>query len=411
MRLSRRQFFRTTTGALAFASFPFVLKRAGIAGEEPIRVANILDKTGGLNIYSLKQISAVAMACDEINAAGGLLGRPIELIFYDSQSNNQFNSQYMTQALVKDKAHVVQAGVTSSSREVMRPIARKFKGLLFYNSMYEGGVCDRRFVCIAQVPAQQLAPLVPYVVNEYGKRCYILGADYIYPHTTAKWIQKFTREAGGEDIAVEFFPLDVSNFADALTRIQAAKPDVVWSILVGSAHNAFYRQYEATIGKKNIPLASCMFGIGREQTYLSPDEAAGIVNTTPFIDELPSEKAQEFVRKFKEYTGENDYVSDYAEYGYRGINIWANAVRKAESPDPDAVIEALPGVQFEAPGGLVTVDGQTHHAVMDIHLVRSNRNQGFDLIETYPQRQPADTQAVCNLYENPDDNTQYILEL
>ncbi|WP_285670176.1 transporter substrate-binding protein [Paralimibaculum aggregatum] len=411
MRLNRRQFFRSASGALAFASSAGLLRSAGIAGEAPIVVANILDQTGGLNIYSLKQIKAVAMAVEEINAAGGLLGRPLELVFYDSQSNNQFNAQYMTQALIRDKASVVHAGVTSSSREVMRPIAHKFRGLLFYNSMYEGGVCDRRHVCVAQVPGQQIAPLVPHVVKEYGKRCYILGADYIYPHTTAKWVRKFTQEAGGEDIGVEFFPLDVSNFAPALSRIQAAKPDVVWSILVGSAHNAFYRQYEATIGKANIPLASCMFGIGREQTYLSADEASGIVNATPFHDSLPTEAAQKFVRDFKAYTGEDDYVGDYAEYGYRGVNIWANAVRKAGDPSPEAVIEALPGVQFEAPGGLVTVDGQTNHATMDIHLVRTNRNQGWDHLETFAQRPPSDTQAVCDLNANPNDRTQYTLEL
>lgn len=410
-QFSRRKFVRSVTGGLIAASSTMLLSKAGIAAEEPIRIANILDKTGGLNIYSLKQIQAIAMAVDEINAAGGLLGRPVELVFYDSQSDNRFNSQYMTQALVKDRAQAVFAGVTSSSREVMRPIVRKFRGLYFYNSMYEGGVCDKRHVCVAQVPSQQLEPLVPYAVKNYGKRAYILGADYIYPHTTAKWIQKFTREAGGEDIAVEFFPLDVSNFAPVISRIQQEKPDVVWSILVGSAHNAFYRQYEASIGKENIPLASCMFGIGREQTYLSADEAAGIVNATPFFDELQTENAQKFVKSFKEYTGENDYVGDYAEYGYRGVNIWANAVRKAGDASPDAVIEALDGVQFDAPGGLVTVDGQTNHAIMDIHLVKVNRNQGWDHIETYPQRQPSDTQAVCNLRENPDDNKQYTIDL
>jgi urea transport system substrate-binding protein len=408
---NRREFVRSATGALVFASSLSALKGVGLAAEEPIRIANILDMTGGLNIYSLKQIKAAAMAVEEINAAGGLLGRPIELLFYDSQSNNQFNSQYMTQAIVRDKAQVVFGGVTSSARETMRPIARKFKSLLFYNSMYEGGVCDRRHVCVAQVPAQQLQPLVPYVVQEYGKRCYILGADYIYPHTTAKWIQKFTREAGGEDIGVEFFPLDVSNFAPAISRIQAAKPDVVWSVLVGSAHNAFYRQYEASVGKANIPLASCMFGIGREQTFLSADEGAGIVNATPFHDALPREAAQKFVRDFKAFSGEDDYVGDYAEYGYRGVHIWANAVRKAGDASADAVIEALAGIQFEAPGGLVTVDGQTNHAVMDVHLVRSNRNKGFDHIKTLSQLQPADTQAVCNLIKSPGDNKQYTLQL
>src|SRR5262249_40586661 len=169
MRLSRRQFVRSATGALVFSSTLAVLKRAGIAAEEPIHLGNILDKTGGLNIYSLKQIAAVAMAVDEINAAGGLLGRPVKLYFYDSQSNNQFNSQYATQALVKDKVEVIHGGITSSSREVMRPIVRKFGGLLFYNSLYEGGACARRHVSTGMVPAQQPDPLADPVTNRPPK--------------------------------------------------------------------------------------------------------------------------------------------------------------------------------------------------------------------------------------------------
>ena len=93
-------------------------------------------------------------------------------------------------------------------------------------------------------------------------------------------MKKLLKEAGGEDVAVEFFPLDVTNFAPVISRIQSAKPDVVWSVLVGGAHIAFYRQFEATIGKKNMPLASTTYGVGREQTELSADEGDGIIIAT-----------------------------------------------------------------------------------------------------------------------------------
>ncbi|MDP6515046.1 MAG: transporter substrate-binding protein [Alphaproteobacteria bacterium] len=408
MTLNRRQFMRTASGALVYASAASVLRSAGLKGEEPIKVANVLDQTGGLNIYSLKQISGCAMGVEDLNKAGGLLGRPIELLFYDSQSNNQFNSQYATQAFVRGKAHVLQGGITSSSREVMRPIVRKFGGLFFYNSLYEGGVCDRRHVSTGMVPAQQLEALVPYVMGEHGgKRGYILAADYNYGHITAKWMQKIIRENGGEDLAVEFFPLDVTNFAPVISRIQAAKPDVVWSVLVGGAHMAFYRQYEATIGKKNLMLASTTYGVGREQTELSADEAEGILIGTSFVDDLPSPAAKSFVKKFQAWEGNSDYVGEYGEYGYRGIMLWAEAVRKAGSPEPDAVIAALDGVQYDGAGGLYTIDGKTNHTTMDIHVVRGNRTGSFDLIKSFGQRPPKDTQLVCDLDKNPDDTTQY----
>jgi len=410
MRLSRRQFVRSATGALVFSSTLAVLKRAGIAAEEPIHLGNILDKTGGLNIYSLKQIAAVAMAVDEINAGGGLLGRPVKLYFYDSQSNNQFNSQYATQALVKDKVEVIHGGITSSSREVMRPIVRKFGGLLFYNSLYEGGVCDRRHVSTGMVPAQQLEPLIDHVTNELGKKKgYVLAADYNYGQITAKWMQKIVGEKGGSLAGTEFFPLDVTNFAPAIQRIQAAKPDVVWSALVGGAHIAFYRQFEATIGKKNMLLASTTYGVGREQTELSPQEGEGILIATSFVDSLPTDNAKNFVAKFQKYVGNNEYVGEYGEYGYRGIMLWAEAVKKAGSSKPDAVIDAISkgGVKFEGGGGLYTIDGQTNHTTMDIHIVRGNANHGFDVIKSFPQRPPLDTQLVCDLHKNPNDTTQY----
>jgi ABC-type branched-subunit amino acid transport system substrate-binding protein len=408
MQLDRRQFFRTASGALAFASSMSLLSRAGIAAGEPIKIANILDKTGGLNIYCLKQIRAAAMAVDDLNAAGGLLGRPLQLIFYDSQSNNQFNSQYATQAMVRDKVDVLQGGVTSSSREVMRPIVDKFKGLYFYNSLYEGGVCDRRHVSTGMVPAQQLDPLIDYVIKEKkAKKSYILAADYNYGQITSKWMQKFIRAKGGEDLAVEFFPLDVNNFAPVLSRIQAAKPEVIYSALVGDAHIAFYRQFEATIGKKNMVLASGTYGVGRENTALSPQENDGIIIVTSFIDSLPTEAAKAFVAKFKKYTGEDEYVGEYGELGYRGMMLWAEAVKKAGSVKPDDVIPALGGTSYNGAGGLYTIDGQTNHTIMDIHVAVGNKTGGFDLIKSFSQRPPADTQAVCDLKKNPNDTKQY----
>jgi ABC-type branched-subunit amino acid transport system substrate-binding protein len=303
---------------------------------------------------------------------------------------------------------VIHGGITSSSREVMRPAVRKFGGLLFYNSLYEGGVCDRRHVSTGMVPAQQLEPLVDYVVKEQGKKKgYILAADYNYGQITSKWMQKLIREAGGEDMAVEFFALDVNNFAPVIAKIQAAKPDVVWSVLVGGAHIAFYRQFEATIGKKNMMLASTTYGVGREQTELSAQEGDGIIIGTSFVDSLPTPEAKAFVEKFHKYAGNDEYVGEYGEYGYRGVSLWAEAVKKANSAEPDDVIAALDGVSFNGGGGKYTIDGKTNHTTMDIHIVKGNATRTFDVIKSFPQRPPKDTQLVCDLVTNPDDTTQY----
>jgi len=412
MTINRRGFIKTAAGVLAYASSPDLLAQANLDGSNPIKVANLLDRTGVVNAYCLKQINAAALAVDEINRAGGLLGRKVEIIFYDTQSSNRLYSQYATQAFVRDKADVIQGAVTSSAREVLRPIVQRFKGLYFYNALYEGGVCDRRHVCCGLVPAQELDPLVDYLLGERNaKTHYILGADYNYGHITCKWIQKLVREKGGQDLAVEFFPLDVTNFAPVLSRIQSAKPDAVWSCLVGEAHMGFYRQFEATIGKKNMALVGPVYSTSRENENMSAQENDGLITAASFIDTLPTEAARGFVKRFADFTGETDYIGEYGEYGYRGMMLWAEAVKRAGSVQPDAVIAALPGTKFDGPGGLYTIDEQSNHVIMDVHIAIGNRNKGFDIIKSFSQRPPSDTQAVCNLITNPNDTTQYEPEL
>jgi branched-chain amino acid transport system substrate-binding protein len=101
------------------------------------------------------------LATEEINAAGGLLGKKVKLISYDSQSNMQQYTQFAQQAALKDKVAVVHGGITSASREVIRPVLKRFNTLYFYNTQYEGGVCDRNTFCTGQTPAQNVEILMP----------------------------------------------------------------------------------------------------------------------------------------------------------------------------------------------------------------------------------------------------------
>ncbi|MCY1291016.1 urea ABC transporter, substrate-binding protein [compost metagenome] len=170
---------------------------------------------------------------------------------------------------------------------------------------------------------------------------------------------------------------------------------------------SFYRQYEATIGKKNIPLASTTYGLGRENAVLSAPENSGIMIATSFFDDLGTDAAREFVRKYKAFSGETDYIGEYAEYGYRGAKLWAAAVEKAGNVKPDDVARALDGVQVAGPGGIYKIDGPTHHVSMDIHIAVGNGSGSFDVIKSFRQQPPADLQAVCDLNKNPGDTTQY----
>jgi len=413
MNIGRRQAIKTTLMAAgSMLAMPAIMRTAAL-GADPIKVVGIHDASGGLDIYGKPMIACLEFAVDETNAGGGLLGREVQLTNYDPQSNIQLYTQFATQAATKDKAVVVHGGITSASREAIRPVLRRFNTLYFYNTQYEGGVCDRNCFCTGSTPAQNVQKLVPYVLEKWGKKIYIVAADYNYGQITSKWVTKYTREGGGEILAADFFPLDVTNFGPAISKIQAAKPDAVISALVGGAHVSFYRQWAAAGMKKQIPLASTTLGVGNESILLSPEEGDGIVSAFSYFQELDSPLNRAFLDKFQaKFGSKTPYLGgELAMRTYVGFNLWAEGVKRAKSIDRMPVIEALEsGISLETPAGKTVLDPKTHHTTVDVFLAEVS-NHGFKVLKTFPQQPPVDTASVCNLIERPNENQQYVVNV
>ena len=294
--VTRRSALRlgTALGAGILAT-PFI-SRTGLAADEPIKLGSLLDGTGAIGIEGRRMIQTTEFAVAQLNAAGGLLGRQIKTYAYDTQSNMQLYSQYAQQLALKDKVDVIQGGITSASREAVRPTFDRAKILYFYNTQYEGGVCDRNVFCTGTTPAQTVEHVVAYALKTWGKKAYIIAADYNYGQITAKWMTKFARDGGGSVAATDFFPLDVTNFASAISRIQQAAPDFVLSALVGANHSGFYRQWDAAGMKAKIPLASSVFGLGDELQTMDTSTTNGIVTSFGYYKDLGTPASDAFIK-------------------------------------------------------------------------------------------------------------------
>jgi urea transport system substrate-binding protein len=411
MELKRREFLKgSATAAAALAGTGFA-ERA-FAQADAVNIASIHDLSGGLDIYGKPMVDALMLAVEEANAAGGLLGRKLNLISYDPQSNMQLYTQFAQQAAIKDKVAVVHGGITSASREVIRPVLDRFKTLYFYNTQYEGGVCDRNQFDTGVTPAQTVEKLVPHAMKKWGKKVYTIAADYNYGQITSQWVKKYVQDNGGEVLSTDFFPLDVTNFGPTISKIQAAKPDFVWSALVGGAHISFYRQWAAAGMRSQIPMASTTFAVGNEHIVLSPDECNGMLICYNYFQELKNQTNSEFVERFhKRFGADYPNITELAMGTYQGFWLWAEAVKKAASLDRLKVIEALEtGIGINAPSGKVTIDPPTHHCVLDVHIAEV-KDKRLIVLEDFAQQPPADTAAVCNLIKNPDDNQQYVIKI
>ncbi|MAM75517.1 MAG: urea ABC transporter [Tistrella sp.] len=409
---TRRSFLRSTalaTGGLIAA--PMIMRHAALGSEDPILIGSLHDQSGPVGTSGVPMVRALELGIEEVNAAGGVLGRPLKLVHYDTQSNIQLYTQYAQQIALKDKVAVIHGGITSASREAIRPIFDRYKTLYFYNTLYEGGVCDRNIFCTGTTPAQTVEKLVPYSLERWGKKVYILAADYNYGQITAKWMEKYTRDNGGEGLAIDFFPLDVTNFGSTISKIQQAKPDVVFSALVGGNHTAFYRQWAAAGLKGSIPISSTTFGLVNELAALEPAESDGIVSGYGYYEELKTDASVKFVSALKEKFPGIPYISELAAGTYEGFHLWVKAAQQAKSIDRMKVIEALEtGLSFDGPTGKVTLDKATHHSVRNAFLAEA-KDKLWDVVASYPDQKPSDTAAVCDLVKNPNDNKQYVISL
>ena len=296
-------------------------------------------------------------AVDEMNAASRLFGREIKVVSFDTQTNMQLYAQYAQEAALKNKVAVVHGGISSASREVIRPVLDKYKTLYFYDMPYEGGVCDRNIFIDGLTPAHNTEVLVGHGMKNWGKKVYTLAADYNYGQITADWVKKYVKDGGGEVLGTEFFPLDATNFGSTISKIQAAKPDWTMTVLVGGRPISFYRQFHAAGLSGKIPIASTTFGGANDQMVLTPEESDGIVVAYNYIESLDNPVNKEFLKKFRaKYGADYPPISDLTMSSYQGMLLWAAGVKKAGTIDRDKMIEALEsGISIDGPSGKLGV--------------------------------------------------------
>lgn len=405
MTFSRRTFLKST--AATALAMPFV-SRAWAA--DPVRIAAIYDLSGGLEVTGKPMHDTLVYAIEEINAGGGLLGAPVEVITYDTQSSMQLYAQYAQQAALSDKVAAVHGGITSAAREVIRPVLDRYQALYFYDMPYEGGVCDRNIFISGVTPAHNVDKLVKYGVETHGPKVYVIAADYNYGQITTDWVKKYAADFGGEVVGSEFFPLDASNFGSTISKIQAAAPDWVMSILVGGPTISFYRQYAAAGLTQQMPLCSTTFSTS-EALVLGVDEYEGLTVCQNYMEDIDNPVNQAFLAGFRARFPNAVPVTELAMSSYQGIHLWAEGVRRAGTAERMPVIEALEsGISLDMPSGKVTLDRQTHHCVLDIHLGQFSGGQ-LKVLQPFAAQPPADTAAVCDLVANPNDTKQYVIEI
>src|SRR5205809_2453536 len=201
---------------------------------DPIKVGVITDQTGALSFMGIANANVAKMVIDDINASGGLLGRRVDLYLEDSATTDSVAEAKATKLVEQDHVDVIFGGIYSSTRQAIKgPAVVKGKKLYIYPEQYEGQECDPLIFCTGPVPAQQVDPLIPWLMQKTGaKRFYLPSADYIWPHTLNKKVRQLVTAEGGSIVGEEYYPLDHMEYRETAGRIISSGAEVVFNTIV-----------------------------------------------------------------------------------------------------------------------------------------------------------------------------------
>lgn len=358
-----------------------MLLAAGPArADDAIRVGVLHSLTGTMAISEKPVVEATLLAIDEINQAGGVLGRKIEPLVRDGASDWDRFAMQAEKLIRDDKVSVVFGCWTSASRKTVRPVFERYHHLLLYPVQYEGLEESPNIIYTGAAPNQQIIPAVKWSLDHLGKRFYLIGSDYVFPHSANAIIGDQVRSLRGEILGERYLPLGSQNVQAAVDEIVKLKPDVILNTINGDTNVAFFRALRAAgVTPQQIPTVS--FSIAEPELQQMGEAAfAGDFAVWNYFQSIDRPANRDFVGKFRARYGANRTISDPMEAAYIGVHLWAQAVRQAGTDEVATVNKAILGQVMDGPEGLVYVDPGNRHIWKRVRVGRIRKDGQFDIV-------------------------------
>ncbi|GAA3034381.1 urea ABC transporter substrate-binding protein [Streptosporangium longisporum] len=326
-----------------------------------IKVGILHSLSGTMAISEVTVRDAELLAVEEINAAGGVLGKKLVPVVEDGASDWPTFAEKATKLIRQDKVATTFGGWTSASRKAMLPVFERSKALLWYPVQYEGLESSPYIFYTGATTNQQIIPGLDYLKEQGKKKIFLVGSDYVFPRTANKIIKAYAAANGMEVLGEEYTPLGHTEYSTLTNKVVQAKPDAVFNTLNGDSNVAFFKQLaSAGITAKEMPVLSV--SVAEEEVKgIGVDNIAGHPVAWNYYQTTETPANEKFVAAFKAKYGADKVTSDPMEAGYNAVYLWAEAAKKAGTVEVEAVRKAAGGIALERPEGLVTIDGENQH--------------------------------------------------
>ena len=347
------------------------------AGEmEPIKIGLLTDLTGAVAPLGIPMANATTLAVEQINDVGGIMGHPIQLIIEDMATDLTVTVERTRKLVTSDRVDLLSGGITSASREAIRPIADQFQIPYVYTTWYEGGVCDLFNLIPAELPNQIWIPLFDYGFEKLGKKVFFFGADYNALRALSEVIKAYAPTKGGEVLGTELFPFTTTDFSGFISRLEAAQPDWMMGGLAGALGNTFLNQWYARGLHETLVPNDHFMDISRTEALiagLDPEFTEGLLNAYSYVAAADTPENVRFLEAFRTRFPGAVLPDNVAEKMYAGMWLYKKAVEEAGTfTDFRAVRNSYVRQSVRAPCGLIEMDWRNNHAAFPVHIGQSD---------------------------------------
>ncbi len=351
-----------------------------------IKVGAVCDLTGPMSFMGIADANVAKMVVDDINAAGGLLGQQIELHVIDSETTDEAAEAAARKLVTEEDVDLVVGGILSSTRQAIKAAAvTEGETLYIYPEQYEGQESDPLIFCTGPVPAQQVDPLIPWLMDETGAKKFALpSAEYIWPHIMNDKVRAIVESKGGEIVEEDYYPLDHMDYGETVEKIMSSGAEVVFNTIVPPGVVPFFEQlHNAGFTERGGHLVCTYF----DETCLGlvpAEQVEGLYSCLDYYQDADDPFSKALLEKYNElYTDGSLFTGGGACSGmYRGLRFWEGAVREAGSLDQDAVIAALDHAKIAVgPGGPAEMVPGQHHVRMNMYIAQV-RNGGIEIVKS-----------------------------
>ncbi len=393
-RLSRRDVLKGTGAGIATTGLAGCIKGIGGGGSEAFTIGANLALSQGWKPYGQTMQRAAEIAIDEINEAGGLGGKDVELVVEDNKVDPKTVREKTNKLVQQDGADIIFGPISSASRNAMAPVLEQHEIPALYPVQYEGPAakdyCNKWIFKVGEIPVQQVKPFVPWLMEEYGDSFYLLGSDYVWPQTMNDLITEEVEANGGTVVAEEYVSLGTTDFTSIIPRIESKDPDVLFMELTGASVPAIQKQ----MANRGVRDQWKEVGLAHGQGLLAgaPLEAVeGLLSCHAYMENLQNSANQQFMEKFHSEYGEDALVDYLTGPAYTAIKLLEQGVKNAGGTSTEDLMSGLPGSSVDSVMGTTALEVD-HQISVGCTVGEVNQNKQYDPVTGFDLVKPED---VC----------------